>query len=240
MSGLNQGLITGPGPKGGDTAGFYSDWRYESKTEISPEGSFVLLGGFAEFIPEFAVALTYRTGFEWKWDDYEEDVDLTWITWDPYWEWDTLEIDTTEKLDDVEFQLPGIFTIGVRSKISSILVLAAEYQTRPFSDVEIDGEDLEIEDGSVFRLGAELITPVLIRAGFYHEAIPWTDVDDEDPRALTGVTAGLGIPIASVAVINGSFEYAFWSQEVNDDHDEYSEDLFRIGASVRLRFPSFF
>ncbi|TKJ43510.1 hypothetical protein CEE36_04025 [candidate division TA06 bacterium B3_TA06] len=222
----------------GDTAGYYDYWDYESETEISPEGSFVLFGVFAEFIPEFAAALTYRTGFKWKWDDYEEDVDWTWITWDPYDEWDTLEVHDKEKLDDVKFELPGIFTVGVRSKISSILVLAAEYQTRPFSDVEIDGEDLEIENGSVFRLGAELITPVLIRAGFYHESIPMTDIDDEDPKALTGITAGLGIPIASVAVINGSFEYAFWNQEINDDHDEYSENLYRIGLSVRLHFPN--
>lgn len=216
----------------------YEYWDCEIRSEYSSHGDYVLVGAFLEPVPQIGIAFSYRSPLSWGWRWGEEDVRITWIILTTQYGYDTLTFHDEYSYDNDEaFELPGVFSLGIRSKILPALTLAAEYQSRRFSDLRIIGDQLNVDNGSAFRFGAEWADPVFIRAGFYTEAIPRTDEGTDRPKHLTGVTAGLGIPITSFVVVNGSFEYASWNQTVTSEGEEYSEDLFRTGFSLKLRIP---
>lgn len=220
------------------TEGYYERYCFSLRSGFSSEGTFFNIGVFAEPIPQLGLSLACRTPLDWKWNRGADTLTESWIYWTRATEWDTASNHFTVDYDDASVLLiPAILTLGIRSRILPFLTLAGEFETRPFSKFRSGGGLLGIDDGFAFRAGAELVTPVIIRAGFYAQAIPETDSGSHAPKYLKGITAGLGVPIASLVQIDGCFEYAFWDAAVNARGDLYSERFFRFGAAIKVLLP---
>lgn len=221
-----------------DTTGIYYETRIRYKSNFSSTGTFFTVGAFAEPFPQLGVSFVYRSPIAWGWRWGHETLSGSLITKDYIYGWDTVGIQLKQEIDDsTAYMLPGMFTVGLRSKILPFLNLSGEFQTRFFTAVKALGSRLGVNDGSTFRFGAEFVSPVIVRGGFYFDAIPQADSGQHTPKYLKGVTAGIGIPISSVVLINGSFEYATWSKKFGLEEDLYTEKFYRFGASLKFLFP---
>lgn len=220
------------------SAGYYERWCYVSRSRFSSVGTFFNIGAFVEPVPQIAVSVSCRTPLNWGWRWGADTLSATLIRWTTADCWDTLSARYIIDYDDsTAFEIPAIVSLGVRSRVLPFLTLAGEFETRPYSKLRSGGDPIRIEDGFAFRAGAELVTPVIVRAGFYSEAIPEADSGSHAPKYLKGITAGLGVPIASLVRIDGCFEYAFWDAAINAQGDLYSERLFRFGAALKVFLP---
>lgn len=220
------------------SAGYYERWCFVSQSGFSSEGSFFQIGVFAEPISQIAVSASVRTPLNWGWRRGADTLSASLTTWDRSHGWRTAGASLIILYDDsTAYKIPAILTFGVRSKLLPFLTLAGEFETRPYSNLQIGGDYMTIENGCALRVGAEFTTPVLFRAGFYAEAIPQADSGYYTPKYLKAITLGVGIPVASFLEINGGFEYAFWGKKFSQEGDLYREKLFRFGTSVRLILP---
>ncbi len=139
---------------------------------------------------------------------------------------------------DREYTHPSVFGLSVAYNISKDFVVVGEYQTRPFSDYEIDNKDYEhpIDDGSCYRIGAEFNRGVIpLRAGFFSNAIfERAENDDDKAASLTGITAGTGFYGKSFGV-DVAAEYSTYTTKYkyNDKVNSTSNTFFRFIVTAK-------
>jgi hypothetical protein len=200
-------------------------------------GIFYTLGGLAKLTPELSVGFMYRSGFETDIEDYE----VTYKQFDgdtDKYEW-----------NDEEWKLPPILGLGASYLVSPSILVVGEYQTRAYSDVEVDGEDyFDIDNGACYRLGVEFAGQVPVRVGVFSDALLISDIDENDdfegnPKSMSGITAGFAI-VSDNLTLDFFGEYASWGLEYDveyvDDYDyvtrqfDYKEKHLSIGASFSM------
>ncbi|RKU21626.1 hypothetical protein C6499_21755 [Candidatus Poribacteria bacterium] len=202
------------------------------KLDIEEEQSalFLRLGAFAELTPELSVGLMYRPEFDWEFG--ERILRLS----------EDGELDTERDTDRLELTMPTMWGIGVEYEASPELIVAAEVQYRPFSDLQWSGtadivDPPIIDDGFNVAVGAEYLGfDYPMRIGAFRDLIPFVDENDTDPVHLIGITAGIGsIGEDEDFSWNVSALFARW-ERVNDEGQKYSEDLIRASISATYRF----
>lgn len=206
------------------------------EVEVDQSGSFVRIGALAKLTPKLTAGFMYRPKFDWEWDDIK------------YEEYEDGKLTDTDKEEGGDVTIPGVLGLGVEYKASPQLIVAGEFQTRPFSDFKFDQAladlwfnqalvDLwdDIDDGYCYRLGAEYLGLTYpIRFGVFRDAILKADEDDDTPRSLMGITGGTEASIGNIS-LHASVLYGTWIKEYSEGHD-YSEKLFRFGVSATFKF----
>ena len=135
--------------------------------------------------------------------------------------------------------------IGAEYAVNPELVIAGEVQSRPFSDLQWSGSDVDerpiIDDGFNVAAGAEYLGfDYPVRIGAFRDLIPFVDENDTDPVELIGLTAGIGsIGEDEDFSWNVSGVFGRW-ERVNDEGQKYSEDLIRASISATYRFDTDF
>ena len=205
-----------------------SDHHRKDDAEREQSALFLRLGAFAELTPELSAGLMYRPEFDWE---FGETISKTYRDG---------ELDTDRDTDRIELTMPAMWGIGVEYEASPELIVAAEVQYRPFSDLQWS-EDLAdqpiIDDGFNVAVGAEYLGfDYPMRIGAFRDLIPFVDENDTDPVELIGLTAGVGsIGEDEDFSWNVSALFGRW-EWVNDDGQRYSEDLIRASISATYRF----
>jgi hypothetical protein len=182
-------------------------------------GTVALLGLQARPMERLYLGLNYMPGFTIDIEDREYEPDSG----------------PSYDLDDITYEIPGQFTLGVAYGFGSSVVVAAEYGNRPLRHIRVNDEKLNLDDGHSLRVGVEIMTPVVLRVGYaadnYAQA---AKPDKRKPALLHTVTAGLGIPIGPVTLDIGA-EYAFTSHKYRDYYEDtytQTENVLRIGADL--------
>lgn len=173
---------------------------------------FVTFGAAIKPIPNLSIGMRVSPGFEWELSDFEYEYKV-----------DGETIDEQESDDEIEITVPALFCIGVEYQIIPQFALATEYQTRAFTQAEIDGDECPYDNGFAFRFGSEIMAgPVPIRLGFLLESVPSSylnftkltgNIEDDKPITAIGVTGGIGIPIQEIALIDFGFLWGFYKRE---------------------------
>lgn len=205
-----------------------SDYNWKLDAEREQAALFLRLGAFAELTPELSVGLMYRPEFDWE---LGETITKTSEDGDLY---------TDRDQDHIELTAPAMWGIGVEYEASPELIVAAEVQYRPFSDLQWSGDIDEqpiIDDGFNVAVGAEYLGfDYPMRIGAFRDLIPFVDENDTDPVEFIGITAGVGsIGEDEDFSWNVSALFGRWEQ-VNNEGQKYSEDLIRASISVTYRF----
>ena len=205
-----------------------SNWRFDAEREQS--ALFLRLGAFAVLTPELSIGLMYRPEFDWE---LGETISKT---------YQDGELNTDRDTDYLELTMPPMWGIGVEYEASPELIVAAEVQYRPFSDLRWSGsgyldEQPIIDDGFNVAVGAEYLGfDYPMRIGAFRDLIPFVDENDTDPVELIGLTAGIGsIGEDEDFSWNVSALFGRW-ERVNDEGQKYSEDLIRASISATYRF----
>ena len=213
----------------------YSNYYIKRTREYYLETFNITLGATFKPNKKLAIGMLFKPGFHITVDKYK------YIT--TYPDGNTYS-DSYSR--DTEVKIPPIYGVGVTATPLNSMLLAVEYQNRPYADCKYEsGNRLfrDIKNGHSFRVGFEYQTKYPIRLGFFNEAIPITDENSgsEKPKSLTGFTAGTGIESGNVrADIYG--EYAYWKYQKFEASDppmygEYSESLISIGITLTMKFP---
>ena len=202
------------------------NWKRDAEREQS--ALFLRLGAFAELMPELSVGLMYRPEFDWELGET-----ITKIS-------DNGDLDTDRDQEHIELTIPAMWGIGVEYEASPELIIAAEVQYRPFSDLQwsadLDEQPI-IDDGFNLAAGVEYLGfDYPVRFGAFRDLIPFVDENDTDPVGLIGLTAGIGsIGEDEDFSWNISALFGRWEQ-VNDEGQKYSETLIRASISATYRF----
>ena len=215
-----------------------SEWkRSDHQTKIDSEREqsalFLRIGAFAELTPELSAGLMYRPEFEWE---LGETITKT---------YEDGELETDRNLDHLELTIPAMWGVGIEYKVSPELVVAAEVQSRPFSELQWS-QDIEdqpiIDDGFNFAAGVEYLGSAYpVRFGVFRDLIPFVDENDTEPVDLIGLTAGVGsVGKDEDFSWNVSGVFGRWERVANDDGQKYSEDLIRVSISATYRFRTGF
>ena len=143
--------------------------------------------------------------------------------------------------NDVEITVPSVFGFGATSQLSPKLLIAAEYQNRKYSDIEMNNLSISgIDDGSCYRFGAEYREgQTLLRYGYFSDAVYASDAnDDDEPLSLTGFTGGIGHNLGEVYV-DAFIEYSSLTVEYEDIEIgtyDVTTNMFRFGLSASSKF----
>ncbi len=188
---------------------------YERET-IFEGASFFTLSAYVTPTPELSLGAFYRPSFDLKGDKKKytnNDGDVT-------------SSDMNEK-----YEIPTFMGLGIGYKFSPSIVVNAEYQNRPFADIEMNGEDASefIDNGHSFRVGGEINTGAIpLRFGLFLDDVFQTKEDnDTAPTSLLGVTAGLGFSLSNSFMLDLGFIYSSYSYERESfDPDTGSETLY--------------
>lgn len=213
------------------------NWKYKDpdgsvdkdKTESDHSAKFLQFGGIARLSPQLTVGFMLRPSFAWE------------FTESRYTDEDGIE--TTDETD-FDYTIPGIFGLGVSMQTSPSRLITVEYQTRKYSEFEIDGEPIQdIDDGASFRIGFERQGITAWRFGFFSDDQMLTDEDDEKPKPLMGITWGFGSKLGTMQ-LDAFVEYSTVGREYqyqksgDSDYstltDTYS--TFRVGFSLSSEF----
>ncbi len=210
-----------------------SDSHRKTDAEREQSALFLRLGAFAEVTPELSVGLMYRPEFDWEWGET-----IAKITVDG-------DLDTTRDQDHIELTMPAMWGIGVEYEVNPELVIAAEVQYRPFSDLQWSEDFVNqpiIDDGFNVAAGAEYLGfDYPVRIGVFRDLIPVIDDNDTDPIGMTGITAGIGsVGEDEDFSWNISGIFGRWERVTNDDGQKYAENLIRSSISVTYRFDTNF
>ena len=147
--------------------------------------------------------------------------------------------------DDYEYDMdiPFFFSIGTAFRASDNLTIAADYRSRSWSNLEVDGEKVEyVEDANSIHVGLEYLASagnnvMPLRFGFY--TAPTPDIDEnEDQIAFNALTAGIGIIMGSI-ILDGSFEYMFGSYVGDTENGadvDYKVSDFRVTVGGVIHF----
>ena len=203
--------------------------KYEIETEQS--AFYFRIGALVELTPDLHIGLTYRPEFEWELGE----------TITKRYENGDLDTERDQSID--ELTMPGMWGIGVKYKVSPRLVISAELQSRPYSELlwsrNIENQEI-IDDAFNVAVGAEFLDfDYPIRIGAFRDVIPFVDVDDTEPIELLGFTAGIGSSPGGDFSWDASVLWSRWERTVNDDGQKYSEDLIRVGVSGTMYFNSY-
>jgi len=205
----------------------HPDDNHSWKVDDEFTGSYILFGGTAEITTDFTVGLAYRGALTLKIkEEYKEPGQQT----DKY---------------DISFKMPSFMGLAGSYRFGQAITAFGEYQTRPFSDLEIeidgDEEDVQIDNGSAVKLGVEFGAGTPIRLGYYREAIPATDYSEDDgdetPKAINGFTGGIGFKMGT-ANMDLYFDYGSWSfeDEYNGETTETKETIYKFGVTFGVPF----
>ena len=218
----------------GTSEGRSSDRHWKIDLEREQSALFLRIGTLAELTPELSVGLMYRPEFEWELGET-----IVKITEDG-------DLDTERNQDYMELTMPTMWGIGVEYEVNPEFIVAAEIQSRPFSDLQWRGDNVGerpiIDDGFNVAVGAEYLGfDFPVRIGAFRDLIPFVDENDTDPVGVTGITAGIGsLGEDEDFSWNLSGVFGRWEYLVNDDGQKYAEDLFRVGISATYRFDTNF
>ena len=149
----------------GTSEGRSSDRHWKIDWEREQSALFLRLGALAELTPELSVGLMYRPEFEWELGET-----ITKITEDG-------DLDTERNQDYLELTMPAMWGIGVEYGVNPEFIVAAEIQSRPFSDLQWRGDDVGerpiIDDGFNVAVGAEYLgLDFPVRVGAFRDLIP--------------------------------------------------------------------
>lgn len=208
-----------------------SDGHREIEAETEQSALFLRLGAFAEVTPELSVSLMYRPEFEWE---RGETISKEYYNGELY---------TDRSQGHRELTVPTMWGIGAEYTVSPELVVAAEVQSRPFSDIQWGPgiEDQIIDDGFNFAVGAEYLGSAYpVRFGAFRDVIPFVDDNDTTPVNLIGLTAGIGSGDDEDFSWDVSASFGRWERVATDEGQKYSEDLIRVGISATYRFSTDF
>ena len=209
-----------------------SDGHRKIDAETEQSALFLRFGAFAEVTPELSVSLMYRPEFEHEPGDS--------ILKEYY----NGELYTERSQGGVELTVPAVWGIGAAYKVSPELVVAAEVQSRPFSDIQWS-RDIEdqpiIDDGFNFAVGAEYLGSAYpVRLGAFQDVVAFADENDTTPVNLVGITAGIGSGDDDDLSWDVSALFGRWEQVATDEGQKYSQDLIRVGISATYRFDTDF
>ncbi len=209
-----------------------SNQQEKREAEIEQSALFLRIGALAEVTPELSIGLTYRPEFEWE---FGEAITKNYVNGEL--------VDTDRDQDIRELTIPGMWGIGAKYKVSPKLVLAAELQSRPYSELQwsrgIEYQQI-IDDGYNVSVGAEFLELGFpIRIGAFRDVIPFVDENDTNPMGFAGLTAGIGSRSGENFSWDASVLWGRWEQTVNDNGQKYSENLFRVGVSGTYHFKAF-
>jgi len=208
----------------GEFSGFF-DHKIEHESNMS--ASFLTLGGLVKLNEQITTGFMYRSGFDISF----EDISTTTETYgDP-------ASTITQDREDYVIAVPAVIGIGISFSPSESLTIAGEYQTRAFSDVEIDGAKLDLDSGNTMRFGCELGSNARnpIRLGYFSNAIMLAEEGDDKPISKTGFTFGIGFNSKQYAV-NIFGEYAWLSTEYLSDTQRYKYEESVISSGVSLSY----
>lgn len=174
---------------------------YERET-IFEGASFFTLSAYVTPTPELSFGAFYRPSFDIKGDKEKYTNN----------DGDVNSSDMNEK-----YEIPAFMGFGVGYKFSPSFVVNAEYQNRPFADIEKNGEDASefIDNGNSFRIGGEINTgSIPLRFGFFLDDLFETKEDnDTAPTSLLGITAGLGLTLSHNFLLDLGFVYSSYNYE---------------------------
>lgn len=163
------------------------------------------------------------------------------LGYQPHFEWD---------YEKQTYEVARVLTAGVHYQIMEQLGVGAEVQPRLLS--ELTREDGELDNGIALRGGAEyLLGPVAVRAGGFYEAVPRTDLDfrneravSDEPKYIAGAGLGIGVPVKTVRVDVGGMWSRFTREEKYDRHPgpgtdtyTYAENDYRVDLGVSVELP---
>lgn len=195
-------------------------------------GQFFTFGTLLRLTPTLSLGAAYRTRLQLE---VEEDAELELVQGFAI---DDPSVPDAPRTRHVDYELAtaAIFGLALAYRPLPALTLAVELQTRAFSDYELDGRRLNVDDGHCYRFGLEYRTPVALRAGVFRDALPVADArpGEDDPLDLLGFTAGLGFEIWQV-LLDLAFEYAWWEREY-DQGSEMSEGLYTVRLAAATSF----
>ncbi len=215
--------------------------KYEEEYSANGNAFYVSFGAAVRPIPNLSIGMGVTPKFEWEFEDFEY-----------LYEDDSVVIEQESSME-TEFTIPTHFSFGIEYQVIPQLIFAAEYQSRAFNNMEIDGDDIDIDNGFCFRFGTEVIAGVVpIRVGFFAQSVASGDVDsvndytDDKPITVLGATCGVGVPIQMVSLDLG-FQWNHYKQEIRDyalmgigtKYYERSANRFRVdlGISVDIKAP---
>lgn len=212
----------------GSDYGDYYDTTYTVNTDYEGEydtqtNGILQLGATARPVEKISIGLVYTSGYTMDFEDGKE-------------EWETNDSSNDYTLEDYDMEWPAVIGVGLAYHPSEEITLSAEFQSRPWSELEIDDDELDddIEDGNSLRFGLEYDNQSLsLRTGYINETYPILD-DDEDMVKLNTLTAGIGIATDAVGLDFG-VGYTFAGWESSSQYDT-NINLLSIGAGGTYYF----
>jgi len=208
------------------------DYEYinHSELEVDLSALFFTFGTAVKINQELDIGFSYRSKFMCRLDNLK--------TYSRYTNGNDYSFNYESY--EVEIDIPAFYGLGISYQVSKQVLLIAEYQSRPFSAIEVDGEKYGIDSGNCYGAGLEIQSKVKYRLGYFSESILKSDEDETQPKTLNGITGGLGIEIGFV---NLDFfgEYATWNymQGIYGAGDfKYSERRFTTGITVTAYLDS--
>lgn len=138
-------------------------------------GTFIQIGAIANITPELSIGASYILAHDYKLKKGKEKTE-----------------NETYDLEDVKFEMPGMYSLGIAYRVKPELLVSVELQNRSWEDVQVENKDLKyVESGSSYRFGIEYGTYVLYRLGFESERLPLIDRGKE-PVNINKLTGGIG------------------------------------------------
>jgi long-subunit fatty acid transport protein len=194
---------------------YYEDGNYPNNGQVYEQkmnASYFTLGATYQLHRKLAVGMIYKS-------EMEIDVEEYYGFYDPY-------NDNGPERPAYKISMPSLLGFGCEFKLTDIFTLYGEYQTRKFSEITMSDnysyhawKSIEIDDGDCIRGGVDAtINNKSLRAGFFRDSLPMTDLDalsvldDKTHLVQTGITYGLGYKVGKFLVELGG-EYSVISSE---------------------------
>ncbi len=207
-----------------ETSNPNSEEEYETTEKAT--GSVLQIGAQGRFIDKLNVGLSFAPAFKMKMDDRE-------------YKDDSGKYD----LNDVKYEFPAYMAFGVAFDVTPDLTVAAEYQNRPYDDLEINNWESGIENGASIRLGVEYRGAVDLRAGFFTDKLMTPSEPGEDtPAGAMGLTAGVGLGLGPVILDLGAYYHtAKWESNTGSGTatEDYKNNLLGLAATATYEIDIF-
>ncbi len=204
-----------------------SDHHTEVDEEQAQSAQFLRLGALAHVTPELSIGFMYRPEFDWEFGETITN------------RYENGELETEKDQTQTELTIPAIWGLGAEYKIYSDFIVALEFQSRPYSELQWSGDvnqRVYFDSGFNFAIGAEYLGAGFpLRFGAFRDVIPFVDENDTAPVGLVGLTVGVGSNRDKSFSWDVSALYGTWEQ-ANAEGQKYSENLIRANISATYRF----
>jgi Outer membrane protein transport protein (OMPP1/FadL/TodX) len=205
-----------------NSSGSSSSSRYSEDGDSELTSSFISVGALYPFNEKLTLGFMYRGQTEVEVDD------LNWSSTYSYSDGTTTDSGIEQGVD---LTAPSMLGFGVTYVLSPKLTLLGEYQSRKWSDYEMDNENPDwIDDGKCLRLGVEaMMNNIPVRFGLFSDSILLTngenanEIQDETPLNHTGFTYGVGTSNGKY-IFEFSGEYGWINRETTADFTDDSGD----------------